>query len=333
MEGIKLALIGATGLVGQKMLEVIAEQQIDFSELLPVASERSVGKLVFVSGKSYPVVSADEALEAAPELVLMSAGTAVSHSLAPLFVARGAVVIDNSSAWRRDEDKALVVPEINADKLKKGPQIIANPNCSTIQLVMALKPLHAVFGIKRLVLATYQSVSGSGQKGMQQLEDEAVGKQSVQPAYPHPIHRNIIPHGGDFDASGYTTEEDKLVFETHKILNDPNIAITATVVRVPVSGGHSIAANIETFKPFDLESVKQLLQAFPGIVVQDNPAENQYPMPLYAAGKDEVFVGRIRRDFSIANGLNMWIVADNLRKGAATNAVQIAKYLIDNNLI
>ncbi|MDY0086162.1 MAG: aspartate-semialdehyde dehydrogenase [Bacteroidales bacterium] len=329
----KLALIGATGLVGKKMLEVIAGQALQFEVFLPVASEQSLGKKIIFRQKAYPVITAEQALDENPELVLMSAGTAVSRRLAPLFVERGAVVIDNSSAWRRDADKALVVPEINADILKKGPQIIANPNCSTIQLVMALAPIHKVYGLKRLVLSTYQSVSGSGQKGVQQLENEEIGEASLNPAYPYPIHRNVIPHGGFFEADGYTSEEDKLVFETRKILNDTRIAVTATVVRVPVIGGHSISANIETYKPFKLDDIRALIQTFPGVVLQDNPAQNSYPMPLSAAGHDEVFVGRLRRDHSIPNGLNLWIVADNLRKGAATNAVQIAKYLIDNNLI
>lgn len=329
----KLALIGATGLVGKKMLEVIAGQALQFEVFLPVASEQSLGKKIIFRQKAYPVITAEQALDENPELVLMSAGAAVSRRLAPLFVERGAVVIDNSSAWRRDADKALVVPEINADILKKGPQIIANPNCSTIQLVMALAPIHKVYGLKRLVLSTYQSVSGSGQKGVQQLENEEIGEASLNPAYPYPIHRNVIPHGGFFEADGYTSEEDKLVFETRKILNDTRIAVTATVVRVPVIGGHSISANIETYKPFKLDDIRALIQTFPGVVLQDNPAQNSYPMPLSAASHDEVFVGRLRRDHSIPNGLNLWIVADNLRKGAATNAVQIAKYLIDNNLI
>lgn len=329
----KLALIGATGLVGKKMLEVIAGQALQFEVFLPVASEQSLGKKIIFRQKAYPVITAEQALDENPELVLMSAGAAVSRRLAPLFVERGAVVIDNSSAWRRDADKALVVPEINADILKKGPQIIANPNCSTIQLVMALAPIHKVYGLKRLVLSTYQSVSGSGQKGVQQLENEEIGEGSLNPAYPYPIHRNVIPHGGFFEADGYTSEEDKLVFETRKILNDTRIGVTATVVRVPVIGGHSISANIETYKPFKLDDIRALIQTFPGVVLQDNPAQNSYPMPLSAAGHDEVFVGRLRRDHSIPNGLNLWIVADNLRKGAATNAVQIAKYLIDNNLI
>ncbi len=329
----KLALIGATGLVGQKMLEVIAGQALQIEEFLPVASEQSLGKKIIFRQKDYPVITAKQALDKNPELVLMSAGAEVSRKLAPLFVERGAVVIDNSSAWRRDADKALVVPEINADVLKKGPQIIANPNCSTIQLVMALAPIHKVYGLKRLVLSTYQSVSGSGQKGVQQLENEEIGETSLNPAYPHPIHRNVIPHGGFFEADGYTSEEDKLVFETRKILNDTQIAVTATVVRVPVIGGHSISANIETHKPFELDDIRALIQTFPGVVLRDNPAQNSYPMPLSASGHDEVFVGRLRRDHSIPNGLNLWIVADNLRKGAATNAVQIAKYLIDNNLI
>ncbi|MDD4374987.1 MAG: aspartate-semialdehyde dehydrogenase [Bacteroidales bacterium] len=329
----KLALIGATGLVGQKMLEVIAEKAIQFEVFLPVASEQSVGKKIIFRQTAYPVITAKQALEERPDLVLMSAGAGVSRKLAPLFVERGALVIDNSSAWRKDTDKALVVPEINATTLKKGPQIIANPNCSTIQLVMALAPIHKVFGLKRLVLSTYQSVSGSGQKGVQQLEMEELGKNSPNPAYPHPIHRNVIPHGGEFNSEGYTAEEEKLVFETRKILNDHQIAVTATVVRVPVNGGHSISANIETQKPFEMDDIRRLIQTSPGVVLQDNPDQNIYPMPLFASGLDEVFVGRLRRDHSIPNGLNLWIVADNLRKGAATNAVQIAKHLIDNNLI
>ncbi len=324
----KIALVGATGLVGRMMLRVLEEQQFPVSELIPVASAASAGKQVVFAGKTYTVVTADEAISKKPALALFSAGGAASLELAPRFAAAGITVIDNSSAWRKDPAVPLVVPEINGHVLNSGHKIIANPNCSTIQMVAAIAPLHQLFSIRRLVVSTYQSVTGSGIKGVHQLDAEQAGLKAEKPAYPHPIHRNLIPHGGDFDDTGYTSEEQKLVFETRKIMSAPNIAITATVVRVPVTGGHSMTVNIEFEKPFVVDDIRQILQQSPGIVVQDDPAVFSYPMPLLAADRDEVFVGRIRRDDTVANGLNIWVVADNLRKGAATNAVQIARYLL-----
>ncbi|MBK9291761.1 MAG: aspartate-semialdehyde dehydrogenase [Bacteroidetes bacterium] len=329
----KVAVVGATGMVGREMLKVLEARQFPVEMLIPVASEKSVGSRLSFAGKQYTVVDYTRALEQKPDLALFSAGAGTSLRLAPLFAEAGIVVIDNSSAWRKDPAIPLVVPEINGHAIKAGHKIIANPNCSTIQMVMALAPLHRAYNIKRLVISTYQSVSGSGLKGVAQLEAEQQGRQPETKAYPHPIHMNLIPHGGDFDETGYTSEEQKLVFETRKIMEAPEIAITATVVRVPVKGGHSIAVNIEFEKPFELEQVRQLLSSWPNLVVQDDPSLNLYPMPLFAEGRDETFVGRIRRDFSIPSGLNLWVVADNLRKGAATNAVQIAEYMREQGLI
>jgi len=324
----KIAVVGATGLVGSKMLQVLDEQKVRMDELVVAASERSVGKELVFQGQTHKLVSVDEAIAARPDIAIFSAGAAASKQYAPHFAANGTFVIDNSSAWRMEKNVPLVVPEINADTITSETHIIANPNCSTIQMVMALAPIQKAFGIKRLVIATYQSVSGSGVKGLRQLDCEEQGEPVQKPAYPHQIYRNVLPHGGDFCDNGYTTEEEKLVNETHKILRDDSIAITATVCRVPVTGGHSEAVNVETLKPFEIEEVRRLLAAMPGVVVQDNPAENLYPMALTAFDRDEVFVGRIRRDFSIENGMNMWVVSDNIRKGAATNAVQIAQYVI-----
>ena len=339
----KIAVVGATGLVGSKMLQVLDEQQVQMDELIVAASERSVGKEIVFKGKAHKVVSVDEAIKQRPDIAIFSAGGAASKQYAPRFAAQGTFVIDNSSAWRMEKDVPLVVPEINADTITNDTKIIANPNCSTIQMVMALAPIHKAFGIKRLVISTYQSVSGSGLKGINQLNCEETKysklptlnpqlstlNSQLPPAYPHQIYRNVLPHGGDFCDNGYTTEEEKLVNETRKILRDNSIAITATVCRVPVTGGHSEAVNVETLRPFDLEEVRKMLAATQGIIVQDDPANNLYPMALTAYDKDEVFVGRIRRDFSVENGLNLWIVSDNIRKGAATNAVQIAQYLIN----
>ena len=332
----KIAVVGATGLVGSKMLQVLDEQQVKIDELIVAASERSVGKEIVFIGNTYKIISVDEAIAARPDIAIFSAGAAASKQYAPRFAANGTFVIDNSSAWRMEKDVPLVVPEINADTITAKTHIIANPNCSTIQMVMALAPIHKAFGIKRLVISTYQSVSGSGLKGINQLNYEESGQihgSAPTKAYPHQIYRNVLPHGGDFCDNGYTTEEEKLVNETRKILRDNHIAITATVCRVPVTGGHSEAVNVETERPFEIEEVRKLLAAMPGLVVQDDPAQNLYPMALTAYDKDEVFVGRIRRDFSIENGFNMWVVSDNIRKGAATNAVQIAKYLIETKLI
>ena len=339
----KIAVVGATGLVGSKMLQVLDEQKVRIDELIVAASERSVGKELVFQGKTYKVVSVDEAIDRRPDIAIFSAGAAASRQYAPRFAAQGTFVVDNSSAWRMEKDVPLVVPEINADTITNETRIIANPNCSTIQMVMALAPIHKAYGIKRLVIATYQSVSGSGLKGINQLnyEEESFSQLANrldcfvprndakrQTAYSHQIYRNVLPHGGDFCDNGYTTEEEKLVNETRKILRDPNIAITATVCRVPVTGGHSEAVNVETLKPFEMEEVRRLLEAMPGVVVQDDPSANLYPMALTAYDKDEVFVGRIRRDHSVENGMNLWVVSDNIRKGAATNAVQIAQYLI-----
>ena len=326
----KIAVVGATGLVGSKMLQVLDEQKVQIDELIVAASERSVGKEIVFQGKTYTVVSVDEAIAKRPDVAIFSAGASASKQYAPRFAANGTFVVDNSSAWRMEKDVPLVVPEINSDTITDKTYIIANPNCSTIQMVMALAPIHKAYGIKRLVISTYQSVSGSGQKGLLQLNYEEAGLPLAEysTAYPHQIYRNVLPHGGDFCDNGYTTEEEKLVNETRKILRDNNIAITATVCRVPVTGGHSEAVNVETEKPFEIEEVKKLLETMPGVVVQDDPTNNLYPMALTAYDKDEVFVGRIRRDYSVANGMNLWIVSDNIRKGAATNAVQIAQYLI-----
>ena len=343
----KIAVVGATGLVGSKMLQVLDEQKVHIDELIVAASERSVGKEIVFQGKTHKVISVDEAIDKCPDIAIFSAGGAASKQYAPRFAANGTFVIDNSSAWRMEKDVPLVVAEINADTITNKTHIIANPNCSTMQMVMALAPIHKAYGIKRLVISTYQSVSGSGIKGINQLNREE--KENYQlptlnsqlpttnyqlpNAYPHQIYRNVLPHGGDFCDNGYTTEEEKLVNETRKILRDPNIAITATVCRVPVTGGHSESVNVETLKPFEIEEVRKLLAAMPGVVVQDDPSANLYPMALTAYDKDEVFVGRIRRDYSIENGLNLWVVSDNIRKGAATNAVQIAKYLIESKLL
>ncbi len=331
----KIAVVGATGLVGSKMLQVLDEQQVQMDELIVAASERSVGKEIVFQDKTYKVVSVDEAIKQRPDIAIFSAGGAASKQYAPRFAEQGTFVIDNSSAWRMEKDVPLVVPEINADTITNDTKIIANPNCSTIQMVMALAPIHKAFGIKRLVISTYQSVSGSGLKGINQLNNEET--KNSQPstlnsqltnAYPHQIYRNVLPHAGDFCENDYTTEEEKLVNETRKILQDNNIAITATACRVPVTGGHSEAVNVETLKPFDIDKVRKMLAAMPGVVVQDDPANNLYPMAITSFDKDEVFVGRIRRDFSVENGLNLWIVSDNIRKGAATNAVKIAQYII-----
>jgi len=333
----KIAVVGATGLVGSKMLQVLDEQRVRIDELVVAASERSVGKEIVFQGKTHKVVSVEEAIEKRPDIAIFSAGGAASKQYAPQFAEKGTFVVDNSSAWRMEKDVPLVVPEINADTITRETHIIANPNCSTIQMVMALAPIHKAYGIKRLVISTYQSVSGSGIKGINQLnnEENSALRQAqgplvtTKPAYPHQIYRNVLPHGGDFCDNGYTTEEEKLVNETRKILRDPSIAITATVCRVPVTGGHSEAVNVETLRPFEIEEVRKLLEATPGVVVQDDPSANLYPMAITAYDKDEVFVGRIRRDYSVENGFNMWVVSDNIRKGAATNAVQIAQHIIN----
>ena len=321
-----VAVVGATGVVGSKMLEVLEERNFPVTELLPVASSRSWGKKVSFRGKEWTVISADEAIAHKPVLALFSAGGATSGELAPKFAAAGCYVVDNSSFWRMDPSVPLVVPEINADVLTPQDHIIANPNCSTIQMVLALAPLHKAYGIKRIVVSTYQSVTGAGQRGIEQLEAERAGGSGSK--FPHPIDLNILPHIDSFLPDGYTKEEMKMVNETRKILRDPSIAVSATTVRVPVKGGHSESVNIEFCKPYDLAEARRLMAEMPGVVVQDDPENNVYPMPLYAWGKDEVFVGRIRRDPSVENGMNLWCVSDNIRKGAATNAVQIAQVLL-----
>jgi len=328
----RVAVVGATGMVGQVMLKVLEERKFPISELIPVASERSIGKEIKYKGESYKIIGLQDAVLEKPDIALFSAGGSTSLEWAPKFAEVGTTVIDNSSAWRMDQTKKLVVPEINASSLTKDDKIIANPNCSTIQMVLALSPLHTEYKIKRLVVSTYQSITGTGVKAVKQLENELAGLKGEM-AYPYPIHQNALPHCDVFENNGYTKEEMKLVRETQKILNDRTIAVTATAVRIPTAGGHSESVNIEFENDFDLNQVRQLLNNTQGVTVQDNPDVNVYPMPIYANGKDDVFVGRIRRDESQPNSLNMWIVSDNLRKGAATNAIQIAEYLSAKKLL
>jgi aspartate-semialdehyde dehydrogenase len=328
----KLAIVGATGMVGSVMLEVLAERNVQFDELLLVASERSKGKKMTWQGREYTLLGLQEALDEKPNIAIFSAGGSTSVEWAPRFAEAGTTVVDNSSAWRMDPTKKLVVPEINASSLTKEDKIIANPNCSTIQMVLALLPIHRNYGIERLVISTYQSVTGTGVAAVKQMDDERAGN-SVERVYPHQIDKNCLPHGGDFDDNGYTSEEMKLVHETRKILGDDSINITATVVRVPVVGGHSEAINVEMKKDFVLAELIQKLAETPGITIQDDPSNNVYPMPLAAHGKDDVFVGRLRKDISRPKALDMWVVSDNLRKGAATNAIQIVEYLVDNQLV
>ena len=328
----KVAIVGATGMVGNVMLKVLEERNFPLDELLLVASERSVGNKLSFKGKDIEVISIPSAIEKRPDIALFSAGGDTSLEWAPKFAEVGTTVIDNSSAWRMDLSKKLIVPEINASQLSKTDKIIANPNCSTIQMVMALAPLHKKYNIKRVVVSTYQSVSGTGVKAVEQMENEIAGIKGEM-AYPYPIHKNAIPHCDVFEDNGYTKEEMKLVNETQKILNDKTIAVTATAVRIPTAGGHSESINVEFHNDFDLSEVRQLLNETDGVTLQDNLDVNVYPMPMYAHGKDDVFVGRIRRDGSQPNTLNLWVVSDNLRKGAATNTVQIAEYLIKNALV
>ena len=323
----KVAVVGVTGMVGKVMLEVIKEHDLPVTELIPVASERSKGKQVEFKGSTYTVVTIPEAIEMRPDIAIFSAGGGTSLEWAPKFAEVGTTVIDNSSAWRMDPDKKLVVPEINATELTADDKIIANPNCSTIQMVLALAPLHRKYGIDRLVISTYQSITGTGMKAVQQWEAERNGTEPEM-VYPHPIDRNCLPHCDVFLENVYTKEEMKLVNETRKILGDPSLRITATAVRVPVVGGHSEAVNATFKNDFEVADVKNILQETSGVIVEDDPANNLYPMPRTAHNRDEVFVGRIRRDESQENTLNMWVVADNLRKGAATNAVQIAESLV-----
>lgn len=328
----KVAVVGATGMVGEVMLKVLAERNFPITELIPVASEKSVGKEIEFKGNKYKVVSLDTAVSMKPQIALFSAGGDTSKEWAPKFAEAGTTVIDNSSAWRMDPTKKLVVPEINAGELTKEDKIIANPNCSTIQMVLALAPLHKKYNIERVVVSTYQSVTGTGVKAVKQLENEYAGIEGEM-AYKYPIHRNAIPQIDVFEANGYTKEEMKMTKETKKILGDDSVKVTATTVRIPTVGGHSESVNIEFSNDFDVNEVRSILANTSGITVQDDLDAFSYPMPLYAEGKDDVFVGRIRRDESQDNTLNMWIVADNLRKGAATNAVQIAEYLVANGLV
>jgi aspartate-semialdehyde dehydrogenase len=330
----KIAVVGATGMVGEVMLKVLAERKFlsDTDELILVASERSVGKEIDFNGKSHSVVGLATAVAMQPDIALFSAGGETSLEWAPKFAAAGTTVIDNSSAWRMDPTKKLIVPEINASSLTKEDKIIANPNCSTIQMVLVLAPLHKKYNIKRVVVSTYQSITGTGVKAVEQLENEYAGVQGEM-AYKYPIHRNAIPQCDVFEENGYTKEEMKLVRETQKILDDKTIAVTATAVRVPIVGGHSEAVNVQFSNDFEVSDIQSLLHHTDGVVVQDNNDTYTYPMPMYAQGKDDVFVGRIRRDESQENTLNMWIVADNLRKGAATNTVQIAEYLVASKLV
>ncbi|WP_127845955.1 aspartate-semialdehyde dehydrogenase [Psychroflexus aestuariivivens] len=325
----KVAVVGATGMVGQVMLQILAERDFPLTELIPVASEKSVGKNIEFKGKTYKIVGLEDAVKRKPEIALFSAGGETSLIWAPKFAEVGTSVIDNSSAWRMDPSKKLVVPEINANEITNEDLIIANPNCSTIQLVMALKPLHDAFQIDRVIISTYQSITGTGVKAVQQLENEYTGSKGEM-AYPYPIHKNAIPHCDVFLENDYTKEEMKLTQETKKILSDESVKVAATAVRIPVVGGHSESVNIEFNKPFEVSEIKKILSETPGITLQDNPEVNTYPMPIYAEGKNDVFIGRIRRDFTRENALNLWIVADNLRKGAATNAVQIAEYLVEH---
>ena len=323
-----LAIIGVTGLVGKVMLEVLEEKNLPISELIPVASERSIGKKINFKSKKYTVVGVDIALKKKPDYALFSAGSDISLNWAPKFTEIGSTVIDNSSAWRMDNSKKLVIPEINGHVLSDKDKIIANPNCSTIQMLMVIAPIHWEYKIKRIIISTYQSVTGTGQKAINQLENESKGK-SREMIYPHQIYQNALPQCDSFEKNGYTKEELKLVKETRKILNTNEIGISATAVRVPIIGGHSESINLELENPFEIDDIKKILNNTPGVLVQDDPKTNSYPMPITVNGKNDVFVGRIRRDFSNNNSLNLWVVADNLRKGAATNTVQILEYLLN----
>lgn len=329
----KIAVVGATGMVGQVMLKVLEERNFPVSELIPVASEKSVGNKITFKGDEYTIVSMEDAIAMRPDIALFSAGGPTSLKYAPRFAEAGSTVIDNSSVWRMEADKKLVVPEINASSLTKEDRIIANPNCSTIQLVMVLHPLNLRYNLKRVVVSTYQSVTGTGKNAVDQLNAEILNSGNVPTVYPYRIFHNALPHCDVFADDDYTKEEIKLMTEPKKIMNDFSFSLTATAVRVPVQGGHSESVNIEFQNEFDLDEVKRILSETPGVILLDDVKNNIYPMPLLAEGKDEVFVGRIRRDSSQPNTLNLWIVADNLRKGAATNAVQIAEYLVENKLV
>ncbi|AWL79225.1 aspartate-semialdehyde dehydrogenase [Capnocytophaga canimorsus] len=328
----RIVVVGVTGMVGNVMLEVLEERNFPITELIPVASEKSVGKKIIFKGKEYTVVGLQQAVSLRPDIALFSAGGSISLEWAPKFAQVGTTVVDNSSAWRMDSTKKLVIPEINADVLTSEDKIIANPNCSTIQMLVALAPLHKKYGIKRIVVSTYQSITGTGVKAVRQLENEYQGIEGDK-AYHYQIHRNAIPHCDIFEENGYTKEEMKLVRETQKILGDDSVAVTATAVRIPVVGGHSESINVELLSDYHIDEVRKLLSHSEGIVLEDEPQNNKYPMPLYSQGKDAVFVGRIRKDESQPRTLNMWVVADNLRKGAATNTIQIAEYLIKQGLV
>ena len=328
----KLAVVGVTGMVGQEILKVLKESNIQIDEFVPVASERSIGKELVFDNKKYTIIGIQNAIDQKPDITIFSAGGNTSLEWAEKFAEVGTTVIDNSSAWRMDETKKLIIPEINGHLLTKSDKIIANPNCSTIQMLMALAPLKNKYGIKRIVVSTYQSITGTGVKAVQQLENEYNNVKGPM-AYPYPIHRNALPHCDDFMNNGYTKEEMKLLNETHKIFGDESIGVTATAIRIPVVGGHSESVNVQLKREFELNDIRKLLYESPGIIVQDNPETNSYPMPIYSEGKDEVFVGRVRRDFSQENSLNLWVVSDNLRKGAATNTIQIAEYLINKDYI
>lgn len=328
----KLALIGATGMVGKVMLQVLSERNFPYTDIILVASEKSVGKKIFYNNKSHKIVSLKSAINLSPDIALFSAGVETSIEWAPKFAEIGCTVIDNSSAWRMDPSKKLIIPEINANLLTSQDKIIANPNCSTIQLLITISPLHLAYGIERLIVSTYQSITGTGVKAVKQLENEYNGKKGEM-AYPHPIHQNAIPHCDSFQENGYTKEEMKLVNETHKILNDYKIGITATAVRIPVVGGHSESVNVTLKNNASVDEVKNILNNSEGLIVKDSPENSSYPMPIYSEGSDNVYVGRIRKDFSKPNSFNMWIVSDNLRKGAATNTVQIAEFIIKKNLV
>jgi len=328
----KVAVIGATGLVGTKMLQILEERNFPVSELIPVASEKSIGKLITFKGKSYPVVGMQQAVDLKPAIAIFSAGGSTSLEWAPKFAANKTFVIDNSSAWRMEKNIPLVVPEVNADVIQNTDFIIANPNCSTIQMVVALNPLHQQYNLQRVVVSTYQSVTGTGQKAVKQMMDERAGNE-VDRVYPYQIDMNVLPHIDAFTESGYTKEELKMMFETKKIMNLPELRITATTVRIPTMGGHSESINASFEKPIDLKEIRSILLHSEGIIVQDDPQKLLYPMPLTSQDKDEVFVGRLRIDDSFPNTLNMWVVSDNLRKGAATNAVQIAEYLLKKGFV
>lgn len=327
----KIAVVGATGVVGSVMLKVLEERGFGEAEVIVAASERSIGKKITFAGRELTLVSVADAIAAKPHYAIFSAGGSASKQYAPQFAAVGTTVVDNSSAWRMDPDKPLVVPEINFDAIGPDSRIIANPNCSTIQMVLAVSRLHERYHIRRMVISTYQSITGTGIKAIRQLECEERGEVCDNPAYPKQIHRNLFPHGGNFNPDGYTTEEQKLVDETRKILRDPGILVSATVARVPVVGGHSEAVNVEFHQEYDLDEVRQIITNTPGVIVCDDPSNNEYPTPIMAEGRDEVFVGRIRRDFTQPKTLNLWIVSDNLRKGAATNAIQILQKLTNIN--